>query len=151
MVLSQDKSVLVTLQDVVIGKPKSKWGIAVNTLYTIFTVHQILEALSATVAVTKVKEICIYLIWPAVHISTKQSLNRSMRLFLGHYCFFHYKVTQKTGVRSKFVPQYNLKVQLEAIPTQPFTRVKLFPNFFYKFWYCNWVETELVFVSLKPG
>ena len=56
-----------------------------------------------------------------------------MRLFSGHYCFFHYKVTQKTGVRSKFVPQYNLKVQFEAIPTQPFTRVKFFPNFFYKY------------------
>ena len=56
-----------------------------------------------------------------------------MRLFSGHYCFFHYKVTQKTGVRSKFVPQYNLKVQFEAIPTEAFTRVKLFPNFFYKY------------------
>ena len=77
MVLSQDKFVLVTIQDVVIGKPKSKWGIAVNTLYTIFTLHQFMEDLSATAAVTKVKEICIYLIWPAVHISTKQSLIKS--------------------------------------------------------------------------
>ena len=63
MVLSQDKSVLVTMQDVVSGKPKSKWGIAMNTLYTIFTAHHILKDLSATAAVTKVKEICLYLIW----------------------------------------------------------------------------------------
>ena len=148
MVLSQDKSVLVTLQDVVIGKPKSKWGIAVNTLCTIFTAHHILKDLSATAAVTKVKEICIYLIWPAVHISTKQSLNRSMRLFSGHYCFFHYKVTQKTGVRSKFVPQYNLSLKAKRWCHSPLFSYCMIPtpkeeiNFsieirtFYIWWAC---------------
>ena len=95
MVLSQDKSVLVTMQDVVIGKPKSKWGIAVNTLCTIFTVHHFMEDLSATAAVTKAKEICIYLIWPVVHISTKQSLHRSMRLFSGRIASFITRLHRK--------------------------------------------------------
>ena len=65
MVLSREKSVLVSVQgNAVVGKPKSKRGIAVNTLYTIFTVHHFMEVLSfsATAAVTKAKEICIYLI-----------------------------------------------------------------------------------------
>ena len=107
MVMSREKSVLVSMTGAaVFGKPTSKWGIAVNTLYTIFTAHHFMEvvSVSATAALTKVKEICIYLIWPVVHISTKRSLNRSMGLFSGHYRFFHYKVTQKTGVQSKLVP-----------------------------------------------
>ena len=42
-----------------------------------------------------------------------------MRLSSGRYRFFHYKVTQKTGVRSKFVHQYNLKVKFMRGNTDP--------------------------------
>ena len=129
MVLLQEKSVLVTLL-VVSGTSKSKWGIAVNTLYTILKAHHIMTGLSATAAVTKVKEICIHFLCCSYINQIATTPHFPVRLSRGRYYFLYWLLQ---GSSPKTIPQCSSTQHRPSLP-QSNLNLKDYIKFQFSLW-----------------